>query len=232
MKCVKFAHSDNFVYSGDRSGIMKKWDLNVNGNPTTFYGHMKSVKSIDVHPYGNIVVTGSKDSSIRLWDNRNHMKSIKKFTGHMTDVNSVKFSPHGQWVASAGAEGSIFIWDIRMGTQIMDFITNALAVTCIQFHPDEFLLAAGRKDGTVDLYDLEKIKLISTMDRSKQYLSSSVSCLSFNTDGNRLLAGSSNGISVLVWEPDREIDFVASQWNTICDMKALKNLMVSLHICL
>lgn len=58
-------------------------------------------------------VSGSNDTSIRLWDIRSNL-CIKKYRGHMANVNSVKFSPDGSWIASAGTEGSVIIWDIRM----------------------------------------------------------------------------------------------------------------------
>ena len=65
---------------------------------------MKSVRSLDFHPYGDYIVSGSHDTSVRLWDNRNN-ECIKKYRGHIANVNSVKFSPDGSWISSAGTEG-------------------------------------------------------------------------------------------------------------------------------
>lgn len=94
------------MYSADENGIIKKWDLNQCENNSTFYGHMKSVRSIDFHPYGDYLVSGSHDTSVRLWDIRNN-ECIKKYRGHIANVNSVKFSPDGSWIASAGTEGEL-----------------------------------------------------------------------------------------------------------------------------
>lgn len=67
---------------------------------------MKKVRTLDFHPFGEYVVSGSNDTSICLWDVKNHNACIKKYRGHIADVSSVRFSPDGSWIASAGTEGN------------------------------------------------------------------------------------------------------------------------------
>lgn len=71
--------------------------------------------------------------------------------------------------------GSVIIWDVRTTNKVMEFQETASPVTCITFHPSDFLLAAGRNDGTVDLYDLETKKLISRSDGNGH----TVKCITF-----------------------------------------------------
>lgn len=67
---------------------------------------MKSVRTLDVYPMNdNYAVSGSNDTTIRLWDIR-EKECVKRYRGHMSHVNSVKFSPDGLWIASAGHEGA------------------------------------------------------------------------------------------------------------------------------
>lgn len=54
--CAKFASNDNIVYSADENGVIKRWILEQEDEHSTFYGHLKSVKSIDCHPFGVRVV--------------------------------------------------------------------------------------------------------------------------------------------------------------------------------
>ncbi|XP_037030529.1 katanin p80 WD40 repeat-containing subunit B1 [Bradysia coprophila] len=221
--CVKFAYNDNYVYSADEHGIIKRWDLNGQTGSSTFFGHMKSVRTLDFHPYGEYVVSGSNDTTVRLWDVRKDNQCIYKYRGHIANINSVKFSPDGSWIASAGTEGSVIIWDIRTQQRIIEFQEHASPVTCIQFHPFEFLLAAGRNDGSVDLYDLESRKLVSRSDTKNSFSSSTVKCITFSENGQCLFVGTADGISVIGWEPDRQFDNIESAWSMLGDIQVFKN---------
>ncbi|EDW57420.1 katanin p80 WD40 repeat-containing subunit B1 isoform X1 [Drosophila virilis] len=225
IECVRFAYKDNFVYSADDIGIIRRWDLNAQKIYSTLNGHMKSVRTLDFNPSGEYVVSGSNDTTVRLWDVQNENKCIKVCKGHISHVNSVKFSPDGLWIASAGLEGSILIWDIRKSKQIMEFMADppVTAITCIQFHPFEFLLAAGRVDGTVSIYDLEHQQLVS---HTTHFYGQAIRCITFSENGECLFVGSASGISVISWEPDRELDHIKSTWASLDDMKVIKNKII------
>uniref|UniRef100_A0AAG5DLX7 Katanin p80 WD40 repeat-containing subunit B1 n=1 Tax=Anopheles atroparvus TaxID=41427 RepID=A0AAG5DLX7_ANOAO len=222
--CVKFAYSDDFVYSADDTGVIKRWDLNATES-TSLFGHMKSVRTLDFHPYSDrYAVSGSNDTSIRLWDVR-QKECIKRYRGHMSHVNSVKFSPDGLWIASAGNEGSVIIWDIRMSKLFMEFTERQTPATCVQYHPSDLLMAAGRHDGTVDLYDLEKRQLLSRGAPPAPKANAAatpgqpVRCVTFDESGKCLFVGTAAGITVIGWEPDREYDRIESNWSQLGDMK-------------
>lgn len=164
----------------------------------------------------------------------------------MANVNSVKFSPDGSWIASAGTEGSVIIWDIRMSKviyierrvikvdsnivalifqQLIEFPEHASPVTCVQFHPYELLLGAGRNDGTVDLYDLESEKIIARATETS-FSGHTVKCITFNEKGDNLFVGSTIGVSVIGWEPDRDLGHVEATWNMLGDMKIKGNQLI------
>lgn len=222
---------------------------------------MKSVRSLDFHPYGDYLVSGSHDTSVRLWDIRNN-ECIKKYRGHIANVNSVRFSPDGSWIASAGTEGEcpnncitikmcvskrdrtiekerkitkikfsclflgcVIIWDIRMSNKLLEFIENGSPVTCLQFHPYEFLMAAGRNDGSVDLYDLESKQMISRVE-CRDAGGNSVKCITFSDSGECLFVGTTQNISVIGWEPDQEYDRIESNWSHLGDMKIINRKLI------
>ncbi|CAG2066509.1 unnamed protein product, partial [Timema podura] len=85
---------------------LKIWDLEAAKIVRTLTGHKASIRSIDFHPYGDFLTSGSLDTSIRLWDIR-RKGCIFTYKGHKQTVNSLKFSPDGQWIASGGEEGIV-----------------------------------------------------------------------------------------------------------------------------
>ncbi|KAL9880201.1 katanin p80 isoform 3-T3 [Glossina fuscipes fuscipes] len=226
--CVRFAYNDDFVYSADDIGIIRRWDLNAQTICSTLNGHMKSVRTLDFNPSGEYVVSGSNDTTVRLWDVRNQNVCMKVYRGHISHVNSVKFSPDGLWIASAGTEGSVIIWDIRKSKQIMEFCEQpaAAAISCIQFHPFEFLLAVGRMDGTICIYDLETQLRVTRTDATSLFYGNPIKCITFSENGECLFVGTGVAISIIGWEPDREFDHIKSSWSNFGDMKIVNRRLI------
>jgi katanin p80 WD40 repeat-containing subunit B1 len=114
-----------------------------------------------------------------------------------------------------------------MNREIMEFEEPRASQSCtfLQFHPFEFLLAAGRSDGSCDLYDLENKHLISRNDRT-QIAGKRVKCLIFSENGECLFVGATEGLSTIGWEPDRNFDYIESVWNTLGDMKLINQKVI------
>lgn len=112
-----------------------------------------------------------------------------------------------------------------MSNKLLEFIENGSPVTCLQFHPYEFLMAAGRNDGSVDLYDLESKQMISRIER-RDAGGNAVKCITFSDNGECLFVGTTQNVSVLGWEPDREFDRIEGNWNHLGDMKVLNRRLL------
>uniref|UniRef100_A0A1A9WVS0 Katanin p80 subunit C-terminal domain-containing protein n=1 Tax=Glossina brevipalpis TaxID=37001 RepID=A0A1A9WVS0_9MUSC len=153
---------------------------------------------------------------------------MKVYRGHISHVNSVKFSPDGLWIASAGNEGSVIIWDIRKSKQIMEFCEQpaAAAISCIQFHPFEFLLAVGRMDGTICIYDLETQLQVTRTNAASLLYGNPIKCITFSENGECLFVGTAVAISIIGWEPDREFDHIKSTWSNLGDMKIVNRRLI------
>lgn len=104
----------------------------------------------------------------------------------------------------------------------MEFTERKSPATCLQFHPSEFLLAAGRADGIVDFYDLEKFKTISYLD-DKKPLMNNIRHIAFSETEQCLFVGTSNGVSMVGWEPGKLFDHIEGTWNNLGDMKEINN---------
>lgn len=57
------------------------------------------------------------------------------------------------------------MWDVRVGKVLQEFMEHTSAVTCVKFHPHEFLLASCGTDRTVNFWDMEKFQLVSKFEK-------------------------------------------------------------------
>lgn len=46
-----------------------------------------------------------------------------------------------------------------MGRVLKEFSEHNNSITCVEFHPNEFLLASGSSDRTVNFWDLESFQV-------------------------------------------------------------------------
>ena len=49
---------------------MKCWDLESNKVIRRYHGHLSAVHCLDLHPTLNVLLTGGRDSVVRVWDMR------------------------------------------------------------------------------------------------------------------------------------------------------------------
>jgi pre-mRNA-processing factor 19 len=70
--------------------------------------------SVNFHPDGLILGTGTADHVIRIWDMTSaSQQNVATCEGHTGAVNSVVFSENGYYMASASVDGSVKLWDLR-----------------------------------------------------------------------------------------------------------------------
>ena len=78
--------------------------------PSPFVGHSNYVYSLAFSPKGNILVSGSYDEFLFLWDARS-AKKMKDLPAHSDPVSGVDFVRDGSMVCSCASDGLIRIWD-------------------------------------------------------------------------------------------------------------------------
>ena len=80
-------------------------------------GHSSGVDTVTISPNGKYIISGSRDSTIKIWDIKTE-KCLKTLEGHKYSVNSVAISPNGKYIVSGSSDSTIKIWNIKTGENI------------------------------------------------------------------------------------------------------------------
>ncbi|MGO9170864.1 MAG: caspase family protein [Rhodomicrobium sp.] len=146
----------------------------------TFTGHTQWVLSVALSPDNRFALSGSLDSTLRLWEvaTGKELRSFGRPTGG--GVPSVAFSPDGRFALSAG--DTMNLWEVTTGNQLRGFLGGASAVT---FSPDGRFALSGSSDHTLELREVATGKKL----RSFTGHTYGVFSVAFSPDGRFALSG-------------------------------------------
>ncbi|KAM4033534.1 uncharacterized protein ACNLHF_020435 isoform 2-T2 [Anomaloglossus baeobatrachus] len=164
-------------------------------------GHSDLVTSVLIHD--TYVISGSWDTSVRVWDMRSRSE-VRTLCGHTgavtclvlvyvdeTKIHSDLLPPGEHFVCSGSSDSSIKVWSLRTGQPLLSIYTFS-AVSAITHIPDTKLLISGSDGGKIDVWDLETQENL----RSERAHDERVSALQFHS--GLLYSGSSDGF-LKVW---------------------------------
>jgi WD40 repeat protein/energy-coupling factor transporter ATP-binding protein EcfA2 len=159
----------------------------------SFKGHEDAVTSVALSPDGKTLVTGSNDSTAKLWDTATG-KELATLKGHQKSITSVALSPDGVMLATGSEDKTVRLWEVASGKELTTLKEHIEAISSLAFSPDGKMLAVGSYD-QIAIWDVASRKELTTLKASK----SPVTAVAFSPDG-RTLATSIGYNSILLWD--------------------------------
>ena len=178
----------------DAISVANDHGLDIDQSFKRLVGHTAQVWSVAFSPDGQILVSGSPDQTVRLWD-VNTGQCLKTLTGHTGGVRSVAFSPKSQTVASGSGDQTVRLWDVNTGQCLKTLAGHTGWVVSVAFSPDGQSLASGSSDRTVRLWDVNSGQHLKTLAGHNN----GVEPVAFSPDG-RLLASGSVDETIKLWD--------------------------------
>jgi WD40 repeat protein len=157
-------------------------------------GHQDAVTSVAVTPDGRYVVSGSWDSTVRVWELATG-KEVRRLTGHLGDVESVAVTPDGRYILSGGDDTTLRLWELATGEEVRCFSGHEDNVTSVAVTPDGRYVVSGSWDRTVRIWEL-------TTGREVRRLTGHlflVESVAVTPDGRYILSGGDDG-TLRVWD--------------------------------
>ena len=102
-----------FVSCAD-DGRAKVFDFVTSVCELEFSEHRSDIKSCHWHPTKSLILTGSKDQYVKIWDPRQGGRHVNEIHAHNTTINQVRWNPvNGNWFLTGSRDQKIKLYDIR-----------------------------------------------------------------------------------------------------------------------
>ncbi|XP_055929007.1 WD repeat-containing protein 48-like isoform X1 [Argiope bruennichi] len=211
VKALAYAKDREQVASAGLDRAIFLWDVNTltaltasNNTVTTssLSGNKDSIYSLAMNPSGTVIVSGSTEKVLRVWDPRTCQK-LMKLKGHSDNVKALVVNRDGTQVLSGSSDGTIRLWSLGQQRCIATIRVHEVGVWALQTN-DSFTMAfSGGRDRKIFKIDLRNteikaligeetapvLKMILTPDASSLWVAttdSSIKNWSVNSRNSRM----------------------------------------------
>ncbi|GLB40424.1 putative WD domain, G-beta repeat [Lyophyllum shimeji] len=170
--CVAWSFDGDMISTGGMDGKVRIWRRRGTENYTTweFLTELQGpdeVMFLRWHPKGNVLLAGSNDSTVWLWQLPSG-NTMQVFAGHSGAVNCGEFTPDGKRIITACADGSLIFWDPRSPTPVFkltgdDARFNLDGITSLKVNPASTLAVIGGAAGGVRVVNLSKGEVVGAL---------------------------------------------------------------------
>ncbi|MBW4657365.1 MAG: serine/threonine protein kinase [Drouetiella hepatica Uher 2000/2452] len=160
----------------------------------TLQGHTSFVNALAISPDGKILVSGSADQTIKVWDWATGTE-LRTLAGHTSFVNALAIARDGKTLVSGSADQTIKIWDLTTGKELRTLAGHAGFVNALNISHDGRILVSGSADQTIKVWDLPTGKELRTLAGHTGFINS----LNISADGYTLVSGGTDQ-TLKVWD--------------------------------
>lgn len=159
---------------------------------TVFIAHTAQLRGVRFDPAGEFVVSGSVDSTVRIWKKENG--EVIRTLKHPAGVSSIDISDDGKSIVTGSYDRIVRTWRISDGILLKEFPGHQSTVWSVAFSPDKKYIASSDEDGVVNVWDIDGVKALHTLRDHKRTIWS----VKFSPDGSKI-ATASYDASIKLW---------------------------------
>ena len=195
IRCAKFSPTGHRIAVALGDNSVRVIDAFTGQELTALKGHTEKVNDVAFSVDGNLVVTGSDDNTVRIWNSRTGAPIGQPFMGDGEDINGVAFSPDDKLIASASESDRATVLDAHTGKPLLYLEGHGDDLTSVAFSPDSKKVITGSRDATARVWDAATGAQLLTIRGHTKVVSRAV----FSPDG-RFIATSSWDNTARLWD--------------------------------
>lgn len=182
--CRFLNNSQILTSSGDQTCVL--WDIESGKPVHKFTDHDGDVLSVSLSSDNNLFVSGSTDSTAKLFDLRTKKIAQMSFLSHHEDVNAVQFFPNDQAFGTGSEDKTCKLFDIRFAGDLNSYDSDK-GVTSVAFSKSgNMFFSSYSFTGIIKVWDTLKAQQLAELKGHK----SSVSSIGISGDGRALCSAS------------------------------------------
>ncbi|KAF2090745.1 mitogen-activated protein kinase organizer 1 [Saccharata proteae CBS 121410] len=179
---------------GDKTVFV--WDVPTARTQRRFAGHAGRVNAVAWGAGGDVVISGSYDGTVKLWDTKSQSwKAMMTMSEAKDSVSSVCVLDHE--IIAGSIDGRVRTYDLRMGMVYVDVIGHPVTSLTATKQGDSLLVSS--LDSSLRLMDRPNGKLLQSF-KAAQYTNADYRIRStLGLNDSVVVSGSEDG-SILVWD--------------------------------
>ncbi|TRY75454.1 hypothetical protein TCAL_07104 [Tigriopus californicus] len=225
VKALAYAKDRELVASAGLDKAIFLWDVNTltaltasNNTVTTssLNGNKDSIYSLAMNPSGTVIVSGSTEKVLRVWDPRTCGK-IMKLKGHADNIKALVLNRDGTQCLSGSSDGTIKLWNLGQQRCVSTYYAHEEGVWALQTNEAFTQVFSGGRDKNIWRTELKHpdnhalvctesapvLKMILTPDQNGLWVSTSESHVKhWNLGRADFQRASLNSREPLLTEPD------------------------------
>uniref|UniRef100_A0A8C1KTV7 WD repeat-containing protein 48 n=1 Tax=Cyprinus carpio TaxID=7962 RepID=A0A8C1KTV7_CYPCA len=188
VKALAYAKEKELVASAGLDRQIFLWDVNTltaltasNNTVTTssLSGNKDSIYSLAMNQTGTVIISGSTEKVLRVWDPRTCAK-LMKLKGHADNVKSLLLNRDGTQCLSGSSDGTIRLWSLGQQRCIATYRVHDEGVWALQVNEAFTHIYSGGRDRKIYCTDLRNPDLrLLICEEKAPILKVSLSCFAF-----------------------------------------------------
>ncbi|QYZ78072.1 TIR domain-containing protein [Methanofollis formosanus] len=199
IKSMVCTPDSRYLITGSPIGTVTICDLETGREWHTLGHHTEDVLDIVVTSDGHRAVSGSLDTTLKIWDLQINSELQTSLDHYIMGVDKISVTPDGRQAFSVSSDGFLKAWDLETVRERGTLVEDADPVIVVVMSPDGCLAVARSRDETMKMYDLAKNgrQLDTLVDHVDK-----VNVVAVSPDGNLVVSGSRDE-TLKIWDREK-----------------------------